>query len=42
MDRRSQNDPRAEALAKVRWLGWVMLMLFVLLQTAKGAIPCQL
>ena len=32
--RRFRNHPSSEALAQVRWLGWVMIMMFVLVQTA--------
>lgn len=35
--RRFRNQSPAETLARVRWLGWVMLMMFVLVQTATGA-----
>ena len=35
--RRFRNHPSSEALAQVRWLGWVMIMMFVLVQTATGA-----
>jgi hypothetical protein len=34
--RRSRDNSRSQALAQVRWLGWVMLMMFVLVQTATG------
>jgi hypothetical protein len=34
--RRFRNHPSSEALAQVRWLGWVMIMMFVLVQTATG------
>jgi hypothetical protein len=35
--RRFRKHPSSEALAQVRWLGWVMIMMFVLVQTAIGA-----
>ena len=35
--RRFQKHSRSRALAQFRWLGWVMLMMFVLVQTAMGA-----
>ncbi len=35
--RRYRDDSRAHRLAQARWLGWVMLMMFVLVQTATGA-----
>ena len=28
---------RAQSLAQFRWLGWVMLMMFVLVQAAQGS-----
>ena len=34
--RRFRNHPSSEALAQVRWLGWVMIVMFVLVQTATG------
>ena len=37
--RRFRNHPSSEALAQVRWLGWVMIMMFVLVQTAMGGTP---
>jgi len=33
---RSRHPSRYDAIATVRWLGWVMLMMFVLVQTAKA------
>src|SRR6201992_3547005 len=36
MNPRRSRD-RAQRLAQVRWLGWVMLMMFVLVQSAMGA-----
>lgn len=35
--RRFRSDSRAHRLAQARWLGWVMLMMFVLVQSAAGA-----
>jgi|KBSSwiStaDraftv2_1062776.scaffolds.fasta_scaffold02897_7 hypothetical protein len=35
--RRSRHPSRSDAIAMVRWLGWVMLMMFVLVQTAQAA-----
>jgi hypothetical protein len=35
--RRFRRNSPAEALAAFRWLGWVMLMMFVLVQTAHAA-----
>jgi hypothetical protein len=35
--RRSKNHSRSQAIARVRWFGWVMLMMFVLVQMATGA-----
>jgi hypothetical protein len=35
--RRFRKHSQSEALAQFRWLGWVMLMMFVLVQTAPGA-----
>lgn len=35
--RRFRNRSQSESVAKFRWLGWVMLMMFVLVQTATGA-----
>jgi hypothetical protein len=35
--RRFRNHSRSEAIARVRWFGWVMLMMFVLVQMATGA-----
>jgi len=38
MDRRRFRHPApSDALAAFRWLGWVMLMMFVLVQTAHAA-----
>jgi hypothetical protein len=35
--RRFRNRSQSQALARMRWLGWVMLMMFVLVQMATGA-----
>jgi len=35
--RRFRKDSHSHRLAQARWLGWVMLMMFVLVQTATGA-----
>lgn len=35
--RRFRNHPSSDTLARVRWLGWVMIMMFVLVQTATGS-----
>jgi hypothetical protein len=35
--RRYVNESRSRTLAQFRWLGWVMLMMFVLVQVAVGA-----
>ena len=35
--RRYLNESRSRTLAQFRWLGWVMLMMFVLVQTAMRA-----
>jgi hypothetical protein len=35
--RRFRNRDKSQAIAQLRWLGWVMLMMFTLLQAAKGA-----
>jgi hypothetical protein len=35
--RRFLKHSQSQALAQFRWLGWVMLMMFVLVQTATGA-----
>ena len=35
--RRFRKHSPSETLARVRWFGWVMLMMFVLVQTARGA-----
>ena len=35
--RRFRKQSPSERLARVRWLGWVMLMMFVVVQTAMGA-----
>jgi hypothetical protein len=35
--RRSRHPSRSDAIATFRWLGWVMLMMFVLVQTAHAA-----
>jgi hypothetical protein len=37
--RRYLNELRSRTLAQFRWLGWVMLMMFVLVQVAMGASP---
>lgn len=37
--RRYLNESRSRTLAQFRWLGWVMLMMFVLVQIARGASP---
>jgi hypothetical protein len=39
--RRFRKHRSSEALAQVRWLGWVMIMMFVLVQaaTASGDRP---
>ena len=37
--RRNVNESRSRTLAQFRWLGWVMLMMFVLVQVAMGASP---
>jgi len=37
--RRYLKESRSRALAQFRWLGWVMLMMFVLVQVAMGASP---
>ena len=37
--RRYLNESRSRTLAQFRWLGWVMLMMFVLVQIAMGAGP---
>jgi hypothetical protein len=34
--RRFRKHRSSEALAQVRWLGWVMIMMFVLVQAATG------
>ncbi len=35
--RRSRHSSRDEAIATFRWFGWVLLMMFVLIQTAQAA-----
>jgi hypothetical protein len=37
--RRFRKHTPSETLARVRWFGWVMLMMFVLVQMAMGADP---
>ena len=37
--RRYVNESRSRTLAQFRWLGWVMLMMFVLVQVAMGTSP---
>ena len=37
--RRNVNESRLRALAQFRWLGWVLLMMWVLVQVAMGASP---
>lgn len=39
--RRFRNHPSSETLARVRWLGWVMIMMFVLVQTATGSTASE-
>jgi hypothetical protein len=34
--RRFRSPEHLRAFAQFRWLGWVMLMMFVLIQTATG------
>jgi hypothetical protein len=34
--RRFRKNRSAEMLDRARWLGWVMLMMFVLTQVARG------
>jgi hypothetical protein len=36
--RRFRHHSPSETLAAFRWLGWVMLMMFVLVQTAHAAV----
>ena len=38
--RRFRRNRSAEILDRVRWLGWVMLMMFVLTQIASGTTAC--
>jgi len=35
--RRSRHPSPSDTLAAFRWLGWVMLMMFVLVQTVRAA-----
>jgi hypothetical protein len=37
--RRFRRNRSSEMLDNARWLGWVMLMMFVLTQVASGAGP---
>jgi hypothetical protein len=37
--RRIRNDSQSKVLARARWFGWVMLMMFVLVQMAAGSEP---
>jgi hypothetical protein len=37
--RRFRKDRSTEMVARARWLGWVMLMMFVLTQVASGMPP---
>jgi len=43
--RRSRHPSPSDTLAAFRWLGWVMLMMFVLVQAARaetGPLPREL
>jgi hypothetical protein len=39
--RRFRKSRSSEMVDRARWLGWVMLMMFVLTQVANGAGPAR-